>query len=291
MNKRLSVCIPTYNRKELLKEALNSVFRQTYQPDEIIVLDDGSTDETEQMIKNSGWDVRYYYQANSGDASARNRLIEYAEGDYISFLDSDDLLVDDALERLIETAEREQDEVIVYGPYLRIDADGRVCGKCKRKIYSGWITTQLFKTILVHSCGSLFPRKILVEAGGFDTDLNVCSDYKLWLDLSLKYEFAGLKKPVFKRRRHQGNLSSEKYKNVLTELRVLENFYYHRGGKKSVCTFTAMRRLSRLATKAGRLAIREGRTEEARKTLLTYSFKYPNLKNLFYLLKCRTIAK
>ncbi|MDD5011868.1 MAG: glycosyltransferase family A protein, partial [Phycisphaerae bacterium] len=98
---KISVCIPTYNREHLLKETLDSVFAQTYRDFEVVIVDDGSTDGTKQMLENGGYDVRYYWQKNAGDAATRNKLIELAEGKYISFLDSDDLLYPDALEKMM----------------------------------------------------------------------------------------------------------------------------------------------------------------------------------------------
>ncbi len=159
MPPKVSVCIPTYNRKDYLKETLESAFAQTYKDYEVIVVDDGSTDGTEDMVKQLGVPVNYYWQKNSGDAAARNKLIELARGQYISFIDSDDLLLPDAIEKLGKIMQTEDEDVIAYGSYLRIDQNGKVYGRCKRKLYSGNITKYLFQTVLVHSCGSMFPKK------------------------------------------------------------------------------------------------------------------------------------
>jgi len=74
----ISVCIPTYNREHLLKETLDSVFAQTYRDFEVVIVDDGSTDGTKQMLEKNGYNVRYHWQENAGDANARNKLIELA---------------------------------------------------------------------------------------------------------------------------------------------------------------------------------------------------------------------
>ena len=87
MPPKVSVCIPTYNRKDYLKEALESVFAQTYKNYEVVIVDDGSTDGTEDMLKDADYDVRYYWQKNSGDAAARNKSIELAQGKSITFID------------------------------------------------------------------------------------------------------------------------------------------------------------------------------------------------------------
>lgn len=279
---KVSICVPTFNRKKYLKETIESILAQTYKEYEIIVVDDGSTDGTEDMIKQLGVPITYHWQENGGDASARNKLIELAQGQYISFIDSDDLLFPDAIERLVKVMETEADDVVAYGSYVRIDQDGNVYGKCKRKLFSGNITKHLFQTIIVHSCGSMFPRKILKDGVTFDTLLHVCSDYDLWLSLSMKYRFVGLPNPTFKRRRHSDNLSTVSFENCLTEFKVLERFYYEKGGNKAVPPQIAMKVLSKEGLKTGRCAFREGSYSQATK-LLGQSFRrHPNFKSLIY---------
>ncbi len=278
----VSVCIPTYNRKNYLKEALQSVFAQTYKNYEIVVLDDGSTDGTEEMIKQLDCSIRYHWQENTGDAASRNKLTELAAGRYITFLDSDDLLIPDAIERMIAVMQQGTEPVIVYGPYLRIDQYGNIIGKNKRKLHSGFVTKHLFQDIFMHSCGSMFPKSALKEIGGFDTSLPVCSDYNLWLQLSLKYRFIALSKPTFKRRRHQGNLSAHSLQNRITELEVLERFYYEKGGDEVLSKHTAMRRLSKQAYRAGKCALRD-KPQKAKELFIKSLRLHPTLKAILYL--------
>jgi glycosyltransferase involved in cell wall biosynthesis len=195
----VSICIPTYNRKDYLKETLDSVLAQTYEDYEIVVVDDGSTDGTKDMINKLGVPVRYYWQENSGDAAARNKLIELAH-----------LLLPDAIERMVEVVEAETEDVIVYGSYFRIDQHGRIYGRCKRKLYSGDITKYLFQTIFVHCCGCMLSKKLLDGSIAFDTSLQVCSDYDFWLRLSTKVRFVALPDPTFKRRRHLGLITASR---------------------------------------------------------------------------------
>ena len=114
MNPRISICVPTYNRKDYLRETLDSIFAQTYKDYEVVVVDDGSTDGTDKMLEQGDYHVRYYRQENSGDAAARNKLIRLAQGEFITFIDSDDLLIHDAVERMVKVMEAESGEVIVY---------------------------------------------------------------------------------------------------------------------------------------------------------------------------------
>jgi len=276
----VSICVPTYNRKEYLREAIKSVLEQSYKNIELVVLDDGSTDGTDEMIKGINFPIRYYRQENKGDAAARNKLIELANADYISFLDSDDKLVPDAIERLIKAMGNSKD-TITYGSYYRINENGRIYGKCKRRLYSGRITEKLFETIMVHSCGSLFPKKILTESGGFDESLNRCSDYDMWLRLSLKYNFTAVSSPTFQRRRHLWNLSSKNSQNSFKEYLVLSKFY--EGNKNLIGQKTANKVLSKAVRRAGKLAVRENLFNEAEE-LLKKSIEYQkNLKAYLYL--------
>ena len=278
---KVSICIPTYNREEYLKETIDSILAQTYKDYEIVIVDDGSTDSTEAMIKNLGIDVTYHWQQNAGDAAARNKLITLAKGLYISFIDSDDLLMPDAIKRMVDAMDAQGGDAVVYGSYFRIDQSGNVYGRCKRRLRSGSITKYLFQTILVHSCGSMFPRKIMTSEI-FDTSLKVCSDYDLWLRLSLKYPFIALSDPTFKRRRHMSNLSSPTLDNCLTEFKVLKDFYYNKGGSGVVPKKTAMKVFSKEACRAGRCAIREGLYAQACQLLRQSFCQCPTLKSLLH---------
>jgi len=280
----ISVCIPTYNRKAYLKEALDSVFRQSFKDFEVIVLDDGSTDGTEEMIKALNLPIRYYRQTNHGQPQPNNRLVELARGKYICFLDSDDVFLDDALERLYAAVDGADDK-IAYGSYIRIDEDSNEIGQDKKRLYSGDITEKLFQKIFVHCVCTLIPRKLFQEVGGYNSDFKVCFDYDLNLMLSLKYEYIALDKPAFKRRRHGTNMSGYTYLNHMTELAVLENFYFNKGGKDKIAVSIAFQRLSRQAFRAGKCALWNKQYPEA-KTALKRSLSYRlNLKALFLLFK------
>jgi glycosyltransferase involved in cell wall biosynthesis len=279
---KVSICIPTYNRKKYLKETLNSILAQTYKDYEIVIVDDGSTDGTEDMIKKLPIPVTYHWQPNAGEPAARNKLLELAKGEFITFIDSDDLLFAYTIEQLLETLYKHGPDVIVYGTYIRIDEKGNQLKRKKRRLPSGNITAELFDRIYVHSCGTMCKKKILPKVGGFDASLHVCSPYVLLLKLSLKYRFVPVGKPVFKRRRHYGNLSERKYVNMKTEFDVLEKFYYNDGGRNVISQQRAMKRLAKEGYRAARCAIREGLYDQASQ-LLEQSFRrHPNFKSLIY---------
>lgn len=258
----VSICVPTYNRKQFLKAALDSIYMQTYRDYEVVVVDDGSTDGTEMFVQSLSLPLRYIRQPNQGATGAKNTLISEARGRYIMFLDSDDILYADSLQRLMDTMNGAEHK-IAYGSYVRIDRDSRIIGKDKKKLYSGKITIPLFRNIIVHSCGTLFPTEILRQYGGFDKSLKICSDYELFLRLSLKYEFAATANPVFLRRRHDSNISSYGSQNLLIELDVLEKFYYELGGREAIPGWIAQNRLARQCYRIAKCAYQENKIELA----------------------------
>ncbi len=285
MNAKVSICIPTYNRKDYLKNALESVLAQTYKDYEVVIVDDGSTDGTEEMIKNVGYNnVRYYWVDHIGQYPVRNKLIELARADYITFLDSDDLLFPDALHRLMEVMDSYGPDVFVYGSYIGIDEYGNDLKRKQRKLPSGNIVSDLFEFIYVRLCGTVGAKRVYEKEGGFDTLLTRCADYKFMLELSLKYKFIPVDGPVYKKRRHRDNLSDRSFVGRKIEFSVLEDFYYNGGGREVVPRHQAMKRLSKEGYRVGRCAIKEGMRETARQ-LLSQSFRRrPNFKSLLWLM-------
>jgi glycosyltransferase involved in cell wall biosynthesis len=278
----VSVCIPTYNRRDYLKETLQSVFAQTYKDYEVVIVDDGSTDSTEEMIIGTGYPVKYYWVNHMGQYAARNKLIELARGEYITFVDSDDLLFPDTIERLMNVIEANGPNVIAYGAHVGIDEKGRYVKRKQRLLPSGNITAELFEFIYVHSCGMMCAKKLHEEVGGFDASLRCCAFYKLLLKMSVKCKFIPVEGPTFKRRRHKDNVSVRSFANRNTEFDVLEDFYFNGGGKELIPRSRAMKRLSQEGYRAGRCAIKEGMYEQARR-LLSQSFRrYPNIKSLVH---------
>ena len=221
----ISIGVSAYNRKDYLKLCLNSLLDQTYPNFEIIVIDDGSTDGTQEMMAECYPDIRYVRQENGGDASAKNHAARIASGEYIVFNDSDDLFYPDSVMRLYQ-AMPASGNACVYGTYQTIDAEGReVPTRRKMRRYpSGRILKYLLRHVIVNSCGVLIPRQMFLDAGGFDTGLKVMHDHNLFMELALNYEFYAIQKPVFLRRRHGNNLSSASYEKMQIANKVFEDF-------------------------------------------------------------------
>ena len=283
MPPKVSVCIPTYNRRDYLKEALASVFAQTYEDYEVVIVDDGSTDGTKEMLEDAGYNVRYQRTDHIGQSAARNELIRLAQGEYISFLDSDDVLFPDTVERLVRVIDAHGPDVFAYGWYVGMDENGNETPTRQRKLPAGDIVPELFGFIYVKSCGTLCAKRIYEEAGGFDTTLTRCATYRLLLDLSLKYKFVPVEGPTYKKRRHGDNVLDRSFAGRKAEFDVLEDFYYHCGGKDVIPRRQAMKRLSQEAYRAGRAALREGLPREAWASFRQSFRRHPNVKSLLHL--------
>ena len=135
----VSVVIPTYNRALMVKEAIQSVLDQTYSDFEIIVVDDGSTDDTREVVTAFADKVRYVFQENSGRSNARNRAIHMARGRYIAFLDSDDLYMPHKLDMQVACMEKVPEFGMVYSTAVCIDEQGNDLTRIYKANESGWI--------------------------------------------------------------------------------------------------------------------------------------------------------
>lgn len=203
---KISAIIPTFNRKNLTIQAIYSILTQTDPPDEIIVIDDGSTDLTRRQLTQFGNRIRYIFQNNKGVAAARNRGIRESRYDWLAFLDSDDLWTTDKL-ALQRRALKERPEYRISYTGEHWLRNGRLVkpGKQQKK-YSGLIYEQCLPACIVAASSVLMHRSIFDAVGLFDESLPACEDYDLWLRLALRYPFLYVPHPCIIKR--QGNWPS-----------------------------------------------------------------------------------
>lgn len=183
----VSVVIPTHNTANFITAALDSVFAQTYQDLEVIVVDDASTDDTETRIQAYGERVLYIKQSHAGSAVARNRGVLAAQGKYIAFLDSDDLWLPTKLEKQIALAEKRPEAVLIYSDFNRTEDPGEelVSGLARRKHRQiGEEFHSLLRDNFLHTSSVLARRDALAEAGMFDPKLINAQDWDLWIRLA-----------------------------------------------------------------------------------------------------------
>lgn len=275
---QVSICIPTCDCKDYLRLALASVYRQTFKDYEIVIVDDGSTDGTEEMLERTGYSGCYYRFDHRGQQAMRNELIQLAQGEYLTFLDSDDEFFPYSLEVLMGIIQENGPETFAFGTYTAIDEQGRELPRRRPKIPTPFTTADLFEYIHVQTCGTLFARRHYARSGGFDANRIRCDVYRLLLELSTKHSFVGVDVPVFRRRRHRGNVAPTSSEDWLCELEVLQTFYDCHG-KGVISEETARKRLSREQYRVAKAFEREHNRASARAYFRRSYETRPNLKS------------
>lgn len=223
MTATIAVVIPTYNRAGFVKTAIASALAQTRRPDEIVVVDDGSTDDTAAVVARYGGVVRYVRKDNGGEASARNRGVREARSTWIAFLDSDDAWEPQALERL-EAASRDYPNAGLIAMRARVlSADGTPQSKTHGKKSPGPKFST--RSLLWGDAGGvqmpMVRRDLILAAGGFDESLPSATDCDLWLRLSFATEMVGIPEPLLLVRVHPENLSADRTLNARCWIRLL----------------------------------------------------------------------
>ena len=224
----VSVVIATYNRANLIGETLDSILAQDFQDFELIVIDDGSSDNTREIIAPYRSRVRYVYQPNRGPSAARNRGVELAAGNWISIQDSDDLAAPDHLSVLYDGVRRRPDCAMVFanGAYLGGAEHNRrtiiPTAKSRRLSEAGVGIGDLFDKSLVRLQAALIATQAYRELGGHDESLRICMDLDLSFRLIMRFPVAYLDRVVFFYRKHEGNIGRNEELRLTENIRVIE---------------------------------------------------------------------
>jgi len=207
--KLVSVIIPTFDRAWALKTAIDSVLAQTYTPIEIIVINDGSTDNTLDILAGYGNKIQVLDQENRGVSAARNLGIKHSRGQYIALLDSDDAWEPDKISCQISFFDQHPEALICQTEEIWIRNGRRVNPKVKHKKPSGMIFEPSLHLCLVSPSAVMIHKKLFVLKGGFDENYPVCEDYDLWLRISADYPIFLIDKPcTIKNGGHEDQLSA-----------------------------------------------------------------------------------
>jgi glycosyltransferase involved in cell wall biosynthesis len=208
MAPRVSVVIPAYNAAPFLRETLDSVMSQTCRDFEVVVVDDGSIDDTAGIAESYGARVRVIRTPNRGVARARNTGIEEAKGEFVAFLDSDDLWRPDKLARQLAVVGAESRFVYSDTVSFGIEAMADLRMSDGKKIPSGDILGALVEDNFIATSTVLLDRRIALQAGGFNADLAVGEDWYLWLQVARLTRGTFVPEPLVQYRVRRGSLGS-----------------------------------------------------------------------------------
>ena len=193
---RVSVVIPTFDRRETIERAVRSVLAQSLPPFEVIVVDDGSTDHTYDHLRQTYPQIIALRQPHSGVSRARNCGIENAKGHWVAFLDSDDEWLPDKLEIQLEAMRDQPDYRICHTDEVWIRRGVRVNPRKIHRKSGGCIFDRCLPMCVVSPSSVLLERSLLEEVGGFDESLPACEDYDLWLRIFLRHPVCYVDQPL-----------------------------------------------------------------------------------------------
>ena len=216
----VSIIIPTYNCALYIAETIASILNQSFKDIELIVVDDGSTDATRDIVASFGSSVRLVTQANAGVCVARNRGIREAAGKYICLMDHDDYWFPHKLARQISMLEQQPETGVVYSSFIlwhRDESGGQFPSPNTFDLnsysddtvpeFSGWIYHQFLIDCWMLTSTAMFRAEIFDQCGLFDESLPYSEDWELWLRISHSYPFVQLRRPttLYRQHAHQGN--------------------------------------------------------------------------------------
>lgn len=273
-NPRVSVIIPSHNHAHFLPECLASVKAQTYQDYEVIVVNNGSTDNTEEVIRNSTWDkLRYHYQEDSGSvARPRNTGIRLARGECVAFLDSDDLWYEKKLEKIMKVLDNDPSiDIISHDLYIAREGKEKKIARC------GPLSKDMVKSLVVKNrlfgSATVVKKNVMLEINGFDEskDFIHVEDCEAWLRIAhLGKKFYFINEVLGEYRVHSSNLSND-FESVLRNAKKLVDTHFKKIRSKIpfYCYFVYLYRLSDIYFKFS----------------VQYFFRKKYLKSLYNLLK------
>lgn len=221
---RVSVIIPAFNASPFIRQAIESVLNQTYPDYELIVVDDGSTDDTASLVMKYGERLRYVYQKNQGLSSARNTGIAKAGGELLAFLDADDYWGRKKLEHQVALLDQSPAIGVVYTALKVVDKDGRVTGE-RRCFLRGYLLSSLLTENCVTPSSAIVRGVCLEKAGTFDENLSASEDWDLWLRIAPFYSFDFVDLPLTFYRVHAGSMHKDLARMERNTFQVLDKLF------------------------------------------------------------------
>jgi glycosyltransferase involved in cell wall biosynthesis len=223
----VSIIVPTYNSSAYIYETIDSLLAQTFKDYEIIIVDDGSTDDTQEKLKIYGDKIKYIYQSNQGPSVARNNGITLAVGKYIAFLDSDDLWLSEKLELQVNFMENNPDYGLVSCDALAFKDNQIIVQSMskERPLKSGWVLEDLLKENFLNTNNVLIRRDVFNTLGMFDINIVFSEDYEMWLRIAEKYMIGYVDLILTKYRLHSTNRSEvNKEKQYESHSKIVQKY-------------------------------------------------------------------
>lgn len=278
---KVSVIIPTYNRAHFLAEAIQSVLDQTFTDFELIIVDDGSTDNTEDIVmKFKDPRIRYINQENSGVSAARNTGIKASDGEYIAFLDSDDIWLPQNLDFKVKLLDaRPEIGLVCSDAYFYDSYSGAILGRrWHDRTFHGWVddvltaTQEPVKEMFTRGCfitpqASVIRHSVFNQAGYFDESLQNHEDWDLFVRIARIFSIETIDIPLLKIRRHNDSLSADwdkMYLGAVTVLNKAKSSYYLNDEELKLIN----QRLARLHFSFGKSLVLNGQINQGREKLL-----------------------
>lgn len=223
----VSVVMATYNMSSYLPLAVRSVLDQTYKNIELLIVDDGSTDDTEKVVEPFLHDsrVKYMVQENKGQAAAKNFGVHKSTGEYVAFLDADDLWMPEKLDLQIPLFFNSKTVGVVYARLIYIDDTGNSLAMFDNdKIFRGQVSGPMLIRNFIPFGTSVVKRECFERLGGFKETIRMGIDYDLWLRFSTRYEFDYVDRPLLYYRVWSGQMSSNCKGRYLNGIEIMKNF-------------------------------------------------------------------
>ncbi|MCF3646977.1 glycosyltransferase family 2 protein [Planktothrix agardhii] len=220
----ISVVIPVYNGAKTIQQTINSVLNQTFKDWELIIIDDGSQDSTVKIIREiEDSRIRIFSYDNGGLSLSRNRGIHHAQGEYITFLDADDLWTSDKLEAQFQALEEHPEAAVAYSWTDYIDQSSQFLHSGRHITINGNVYQHLLvNNFLENGSNPLIRKQALNQVGGFDSSINSVADWDMWVRLAALYQFVAVPLPQILYRVSTRSMSSQ-IKNQEREcLKVIE---------------------------------------------------------------------
>jgi glycosyltransferase involved in cell wall biosynthesis len=214
----ISVIIPTYNRAHFLAEAIRSVLNQEYFREspgdscyELWVVDDGSTDQTGKIVRSFGNKVKYFFQEHRGVSAARNRGLSLVSGEFVAFLDSDDIWLEKKIRSQMSFMAAYPRAMVCYTEEIWVRNGVLINPQKKHRKYSGWIFDKVLPLCLLSLSSALFRKKIFETVGHFDENLPACEDYDLGVRIAHGFPIHLIDRPLIVKRGGHPDQLSKKY--------------------------------------------------------------------------------